>query len=63
MDRESGMKKEEVYDLLGYPLSEEGNLFIYAEPNGRGWYDYLCLDVYFENDIVIKIDKRWKYED
>lgn len=58
-----GMKKEEVYELLGEPISEEENVFVYAKPNGKGWYDYYCLDVYFENDTVAKIDKKWKYED
>lgn len=58
-----GMRMEDVRELLGEPISEDENLFVYAKPNGWGWYDYFCLDVYFENDVVVKIDKRWEYED
>ncbi len=54
---------EDVRELLGEPISEDENLFVYAKPNGWGWYEYFCLDVYFENDVVVKIDKRWEYED
>lgn len=58
-----GMSKKEVLELLGDPIYEEENKLIYAEENGWGWYDYLCLDIFFENDTVVKIYKRWKYED
>ena len=58
-----GMSKNDVLELLGDPLEKLEDEFVYAKRNGIGWYEYLCLDVYFENDIVKKIDKRWKYED
>ena len=58
-----GMSKDDVLELLGEPLEKLEDEFVYAKRNGIGWYEYLCLDVYFENDIVKKIDKRWEYED
>ncbi|WP_407427960.1 hypothetical protein [Treponema sp.] len=58
-----GMSKEEVLELLGKPIHAGEDKFRYAEENGRGWYDYFNLDVYFENDIVVKINKAWYSED
>ncbi|MBQ1726472.1 MAG: outer membrane protein assembly factor BamE, partial [Treponema sp.] len=58
-----GMTKEEVLNLLGEPLSQSESCFYYTEENGKGWYDYFILKVYFENDAVVKIRKDWGYED
>ena len=58
-----GMPKEEILNLLGEPLSQSENCFYYTEENGKGWYDYFILEVYFENDAVVKIRKDWGYED
>ena len=58
-----GMPKEEVLNLLGEPLSQSESCFYYTEENGKGWYDYFILEVYFENDAVVKIRKDWGYED
>ena len=58
-----GMTKEEVLNLLGEPLSQNESCFYYTEENGKGWYDYFILKVYFENDAVVKIRKDWGYED
>lgn len=58
-----GMTKEEVLNLLGEPLSQSESCFYYTEENGKGWYDYFILEVYFENDAVVKIRKDWGYED
>ncbi len=58
-----GMPKEEVLNLLGEPLSQSESCFYYTEENGKGWYDYFILKVYFENDAVVKIRKDWGYED
>ena len=58
-----GMAKEEVLNLLGEPLSQSESCFYYTEENGKGWYDYFILKVYFENDAVVKIRKDWGYED
>ena len=60
---EEGMTKEEVLNLLGDPLSQSESCFYYTEENGKGWYDYFILEVYFENDAVVKIRKDWGYED
>ena len=57
------MTKDEVLDLLGEPLSQSESCFYYTEENGKGWYDYFILNVYFENDAVVKIRKDWGYED
>ncbi|MBQ1869415.1 MAG: hypothetical protein II146_02960, partial [Treponema sp.] len=46
------MTKDEVLDLLGEPLSQSESCFYYTEENGKGWYDYFILKVYFENDAV-----------
>lgn len=58
-----GMTKEEVLNLLGEPLSQSESCFYYTEENGKGWYDYFILEVYFENDAIVKIRKDWGYED
>lgn len=58
-----GMTKEEVLNLLGEPLSQSESCFYYTEEKGKGWYDYFILEVYFENDAVVKIRKDWGYED
>lgn len=58
-----GMTKEEVLNLLGEPLSQNESCFYYTEENGKGWYDCFILEVYFENDAVVKIRKDWGYED
>lgn len=58
-----GMTENEVLELLGDPISRNENCFTYAEENGRGVYEYLILDVYFENGIVERIYKKWEYED
>ena len=58
-----GMTEKEVLELLGDPVFQSENMFVYAKRDGFGWYYYFCLDVYFENDIVVKIDKKWLVED
>jgi hypothetical protein len=60
-----GMTSEEVLELLGDPLEKKENKFIYAKEDNPDYseYDYFKLDVYFENDRVVKIDKEWLYED
>lgn len=59
-----GLTKKEVLELLGYPILMDENSFLYSDEGwSRGWYDYLWLKVHFDNDVVVKIEKEWRFED